>query len=102
MCSILDHKLDRQAAQSAPADGAPFKKLAEGEWIAAHDNLILCGPTGVGKNWLACALGYKACRDNRSVLYRRVPNLFGDLALARSDGRYARVLRRSNSSSSTA
>ena len=58
-----------------------------------HDNLILCGPTGVGKSWLACALGHKACRDNRSVLYQRVPKLFADLALARGDGRYARIMR---------
>jgi DNA replication protein DnaC len=55
--------------------------------------LILCGPTGVAKNWLACALGHKACRDNRSVLYQRVPKLFADLALARGDGRYARIMR---------
>jgi DNA replication protein DnaC len=53
----------------------------------------LCGPTGVGKSWLACALGHKACRDNRSVLYQRVPKLFAELALARGDGRYARFLR---------
>jgi DNA replication protein DnaC len=74
-------------------DRALFNKLAEGSWIDAHDNLILCGPTGVGKSWLACALGHKACRDNRSVLYQRIPKLLGDLALARGDGRYARILR---------
>ena len=51
------------------------------------------GPTGVGKSWLACALGHQACRDNRSVLYQRVPKLFADLALARGDGRYARLSR---------
>jgi DNA replication protein DnaC len=49
-------------------DRALFQKLTHGEWIDTHDNLILCGPTGVGKSWLACALGHKACRDNRSVL----------------------------------
>src|ERR1044071_5689860 len=74
-------------------DRALFHKLAEGEWIDAHDNLILCGPTGVGKSWLACALGHKACRDNRSVLYQRVPKLFADLALAHGDGRHARIMR---------
>ena len=74
-------------------DRGLFHKLAGGEWIDAHDNLILCGPTGVGKSWLACALGHKACRDNRSVLYQRVPKLFADLALARGDGRYARIMR---------
>lgn len=49
--------------------------------------------TGVGKSWLASALGNKACRDNRSVLYQRVPRLFGELALARGDGRHSRLLR---------
>jgi DNA replication protein DnaC len=78
-------------------DRALFHKLADGEWIDAHDNLILCGPTGVGKSWLACALGHRACRDNRSVLYQRVPKLFADLALARGDGRYARIMRSLNS-----
>ena len=51
------------------------------------------GPTGVGKSWIACALGHKACRDDRSVLYHRVPRLFDALALARGDGRYARLLK---------
>ena len=55
--------------------------------------MILCGPTGVGKSWLASALGHKACRDNRSVLYQRIPKLFADLTLARGDGRYARIHR---------
>jgi DNA replication protein DnaC len=74
-------------------DRALLSKLVEGAWIDAHDNLILCGPTGVGKSWLACALAHKACRDNRSVLYQRFPKLLADLALARGDGRYARILR---------
>jgi hypothetical protein len=46
------------------------------EQIKAYDNPILCGPTGVGKSWVACALRHKACHDNRSVLYQRVPKLF--------------------------
>lgn len=74
-------------------DRALFQKLTQGDWIAAHDNLALVGPTGVGKSWLASALGHKACRDNRSVLYQRVPRLFEDLALARGDGRHPRLLR---------
>jgi DNA replication protein DnaC len=74
-------------------DRALFQKLAQGSWIEAKENLILEGPTGVGKSWLACALGQKACRDNHSVLYQRVPRLFADLALARGDGRHARLMR---------
>jgi DNA replication protein DnaC len=74
-------------------DRALFQKLALGGWIEARQNLIIEGPTGVGKSWLACALGHKACRDNHSVLYQRVPRLFADLALAHGDGRYARLMR---------
>jgi DNA replication protein DnaC len=53
----------------------------------------VAGSTGLGKSWLACALGHKACRDDRSVLYHRVPRLFDALALARGDGRHARLLK---------
>ena len=74
-------------------DRALFQKLVQGDWIEAPQNLIIEGPTGVGKSWLACALGHKACRDNRSVLYQRIPRLFIDLALAHGDGRYPRLMR---------
>lgn len=77
-------------------DRALFQKLAAGQWIEARENLIVCGPTGIGKSWLACALGHRACRDNRSVLYQRLPKLFTDLALARGDGRYVRILKTLN------
>ena len=70
-----------------------FAKLAAGDWIDQHQNLIIVGKTGLGKSWLACALGHKACRDDRSVLYHRVPRLFDALALARGDGRHARLLK---------
>jgi DNA replication protein DnaC len=83
--------VDYRAARGL--DRALFQKLAAGGWINAHENLILCGPTGIGKSWLASALGHKACRDDRSVLYQRIPKLFADLALARGDGRYVRILR---------
>ena len=87
----LVEDVDYRAARGL--DRALFQKLVIGGWIDAHDSLIISGPTGVGKSWLACALGHKACRDNRSVLYQRIPKLFGDLALARGDGRYARIIR---------
>jgi DNA replication protein DnaC len=51
------------------------------------------GSTGTGKSWLACALGHKACREDFSVLYHRIPRLSAALALARGDGRYAKLLR---------
>ncbi len=83
--------VDYRAARGL--DRALFQKLSEGEWIDAHDNLALVGPSGVGKSWLACAIGQKACRDNRSVLYHRWPKLCEDLALARGDGRHPRLIK---------
>src|SRR5271165_1744276 len=70
-----------------------FLKLAACDWIAERRNLLLTGASGLGKSWLACALGHKACRENLSVLYTRMPRLFADLAIAHGDARYARLLR---------
>ncbi len=56
-------------------DRGLFQKLVAGDWIDRHHNLLIIGPTGVGKSWIACALGHKACRDDRSVFYHRVPRL---------------------------
>jgi DNA replication protein DnaC len=83
--------VDYRAARGL--DRALFQKLAEGQWIDAHDNLALVGPSGVGKSWLACAIGQKACRDNRSVVYHRWPKLCEELALARGDGRHPRLIK---------
>jgi len=83
--------VDHHAARGL--DRALFQRLTGGEWIERHQNLLLTGPTGTGKTWLACALGHRACRDNHSVLYLRVPRLLEALGLARGDGRYARMLK---------
>jgi transposase len=72
---------------------ARIQKLAAGDWLDRKQNLLVIGPTGVGKFWIACALGHKACRDNLSVVYHRVPRLLEALALARGDGRYGRLLK---------
>ena len=74
-------------------DKTLIAKLAAGDWITRHENLLIVGKTGLGKSWLACALGHKACRDDRAVLYHRLPRLFDALALARGDGRHARLLK---------
>ena len=74
-------------------DRGLLANLVKGDWIDNHDNLVITGPTGVGKSWLACALGHKACRDNRAVLYARVPKLFDELALAHGDGSIGRRLK---------
>ena len=54
-------------------DRALFLKLAACDWIAERRNLLITGASGLGKSWLACALGHKACRENMSVLYTRMP-----------------------------
>jgi len=83
----VDHRAGRGL------DRTLFQRLTGGEWIERHQNVLLTGPTGTGKTWLACALGHRACRDNRSVLYHRVPRLMEALGLARGDGRYVRMLK---------
>ena len=72
-------------------DKALVQQLATGRWIAAKQNLIITGPCGIGKSWLACALGQMACRQDYSVLYKRLPRLFAELEIGRADGRYPRL-----------
>jgi DNA replication protein DnaC len=62
------------------------------QWIDQHLNLLITGPTGVGKSFLACALAQKACREGYTALYQRLPRLLPELALARADGRYPKLL----------
>lgn len=66
--------------------------LASGDWIRRRHNCILTGPTGAGKTYIACALGNKACREGYTVLYHRAPRLFQDIARAKGDGRYPRLM----------
>ena len=66
--------------------------LAQGQWLTAHEGLIITGHTGTGKSWLACAFGRQAARLGHSVLYVRVPRMFEDLALARLDGSFPRLI----------
>ena len=83
----VDYRAPRQL------DRELFRGLADGAWIEKRQNLLITGPCGVGKTWLACALAQKACRDGRSVLYHRLPRLFADLELAHGDGRFPRLFR---------
>lgn len=68
------------------------QSLASCRWIRERLNLLITGPTGAGKTWLACALAHKACREGHSVLYLRLARLLQEINLARGDGRYAKRL----------
>ncbi len=85
---------DVDYAHERKLDKSLVRQLATGRWIAARQNVVITGPTGVGKTYLACALAQQACRQGHRVLYRRAPRIFDELALARADGSYARLLAR--------
>lgn len=74
-------------------DRGQFLRLGSNQWIRDKNTLLITGPCGLGKSYLACALGNKACRDNISVIYRRCHRLFFDLGMARLDGSYARLFK---------
>ena len=68
--------------------------LAQCQWIRKHLNLLITGPTGVGKTWVACALAQKACREGFTSLYLRLPRLLQELPIAKGDGTYTRLMNR--------
>lgn len=73
-------------------DKSLMARLADCQWIKKQQNLIITGPTGVGKSYLACAFAQKACREGYSAVYLRISRLFEDLSLAKGDGRYIKML----------
>jgi len=75
-------------------DRAQIRQLASCRWVAEHQNVLITGMTGTGKTYLACALAQQACRKGHRAIYRRASRLFAELALARADGTYPRLLAR--------
>lgn len=73
-------------------DRSLMARLIDGRWLKEHHNLIVTGPTGTGKTFLACALAHKACRDGYTAHYQRLSRMFRDLHLAQGDGRYGKLL----------
>jgi DNA replication protein DnaC len=73
-------------------DRSTMQALGSGQWIRQNLNILITGPSGIGKSWIACALGNRAARDGFSVLYRRLSRLLDELAVARLHGRQARLL----------
>ena len=74
-------------------DKSLIAELANDTWIRNGLNILITGPTGVGKTWIACALAHKACRDGYTVLYHRLPRLLEELTIAHADGRFAKLMR---------
>lgn len=83
---------DVDFAASRGLDRRQILALAQGNWIKAREQIILTGQTGTGKTWLACAFGHQAARLDHSVSYVRMPRLFEDMAMARLDGRFPRLV----------
>jgi DNA replication protein DnaC len=84
----IDYKTPRGIEKSV------MMNLISCNWIRNHQNLLISGPTGVGKTFLACALAQKACREGFRTLYLRSPQFFYQIALARADGSYATLMKR--------
>jgi DNA replication protein DnaC len=74
-------------------DKSIIMQLASGQWIKEANNVLIIGPTGVGKTYLACALAHKACQQDYSALYFRLPRLLQQLDIAKGDGRYGKILK---------
>lgn len=81
-------------ARRTGLDRALMRTLATCGWVREHQGVIIVGPTGIGKTYLACALANKACREGFTASYTRVPRLLHELSIARGDGSYLKQLSR--------
>ena len=73
-------------------DRSTIMSLAQNQWVKSRHNILITGPTGAGKSYLACALAQKACRDGHATLYQRLSKLLQEIAIARLDGRYNKIM----------
>ena len=88
-CACIE---DIDFRQPRGLDKALVLALADGRWVREHLNVLITGPAGIGKSWIACALAHSACRHGHSASYRRLPRLLTELAIARADASYPKLL----------
>jgi DNA replication protein DnaC len=74
-------------------DQSLMTKLGTCQWVHERHHVLITGPTGIGKTWIACALGHQACRQGLGVLYLRLPRFLQELSMAKGDGRYVRLMK---------
>lgn len=84
---------DVECGPTRNLDKAALHQLAACRWVVEHHNVLVTGATGVGKTYLACALANQACHKGYTTLYRRVPRLLDEMALARLDGSWPKLLQ---------
>ena len=78
---------------SRKLDRSLMKSLASCNWIDQRQSVLVTGPTGAGKTWIACALGHRACMEGYSVLYKRLPGFLREFSTARADGSYGKLVK---------
>jgi len=83
---------DLEFSSQRGLDRSQILYLAQGQWISKHLNIIITGPTGTGKTYLACALGHAACRHGFTVLYSQMPKMLRQLEASHRDGSYDKLL----------
>ena len=84
----IDYKTPRGIDQSV------IMSLSSCDWVRRHQNIIITGPTGAGKTFLACALSNKACREGYRSFYIRSPKFSYQMALAKGDGSYGKIINK--------
>ena len=73
-------------------DKSLMLSLASCKWIQAHRGVLITGPTGAGKTWIACALAHKACLEGYTAIYKRLSNLLRELAVGKANGTYGKLM----------